>query len=214
MDTDPVTVSETDSVETVVRLLHENEVRGLPVVADDRKVVGIVTENDLLLYDEQEDIDPPPHLEIMGGIIYLGSVKHWEERVRKSLAGTVGDLMTYSVPANSLNAYQGILIGICFAAYSALNTDASTFWGSSALALLTQAGATRGLNKSIIVRTGASSQTMGSFTKSNIDTVGSTGSVRNRTSSQALNAAITFRLAEGTGAGGTTTQEIMISGLM
>ena len=30
----------------------------------------------------------------MGGIIYLGSVKHWEERVRKSLAATVGDLMT------------------------------------------------------------------------------------------------------------------------
>jgi CBS domain-containing protein len=94
MDRDPVTVRESDTVETVVRLLHENQVRGLPVVGDGDKVVGIVTENDLLLYDEQEDIDPPPHLEIMGGIIYLGSVKHWEERVRKSIAATVGDLMT------------------------------------------------------------------------------------------------------------------------
>src|SRR5262245_28528080 len=94
MDPDPVTLAEDDGVETVVRLLHEHEVRGLPVIDGERKVVGIVTENDLLLYEEQEDIDPPPHLEIMGGIIYLGSVKHWEERVRKSLAASVGDLMT------------------------------------------------------------------------------------------------------------------------
>ena len=94
MDADPVTVSESDGVEDVVRLLHDHQVRGLPVIGEDRRVVGIVTENDLLLYDEQEDIDPPPHLEIMGGVIYLGSVKHWEERVRKSLAATVADLMT------------------------------------------------------------------------------------------------------------------------
>jgi CBS domain-containing protein len=94
MDRDPVTVRESDTVETVVRLLHEQQARGLPVIGDGDKVVGIVTENDLLLYDEQEDIDPPPHLQIMGGIIFLGSVKHWEERVRKSIAATVGDLMT------------------------------------------------------------------------------------------------------------------------
>ena len=94
MDRDPVTVAESDGVDTVVRLLHEHHVPGVTVVSEDSTVVGIVTENDLLLYDEQEDIDPPPHLQIMGGVIYLGSVKHWEERVRKSLASTVGDLMT------------------------------------------------------------------------------------------------------------------------
>ncbi len=94
MDHDPVTVRASDGVETVVRLLHDHQLPGLPVVDDDGSVVGIVTDNDLLLYDEQEDVEPPPHLQIMGGVIYLGSVRHWEERVKKSLASTVGDLMT------------------------------------------------------------------------------------------------------------------------
>ena len=82
MDTDPVTVRASDGVETVVRLLHEHQVPGL--AGRRRRTTGssgIVTENDLLLYDEQEDVEPPPHLQIMGGVIYLGSVKHWEERV-------------------------------------------------------------------------------------------------------------------------------------
>jgi CBS domain-containing protein len=94
MQRDPVSVQPSDGVEVVVGLLHEHGLPGLPVVDGDGRLVGIVTENDLLLYDEQEDVEPPPHLEIMGGIIYLGSVKHWEERVRKSLASTVRHLMT------------------------------------------------------------------------------------------------------------------------
>ena len=94
MDSDPVTVQAGEGIDEVVRLLHANGLPGLPVVDDDHHLVGIVTENDLLLYDEQEDVEPPPHLQIMGGVIYLGSVKHWEERVRKSLASTVRHLMT------------------------------------------------------------------------------------------------------------------------
>lgn len=94
MDTDPVTVRPEDPVETVVHRMHEHELRGLPVIGPEERVIGIVTESDLLLYDEQEDVDPPPHVEIMGGVIYLGSVKHWEERVKKAIASTVADLMT------------------------------------------------------------------------------------------------------------------------
>ncbi|CAB4881178.1 unannotated protein [freshwater metagenome] len=94
MDRQPATVTPEDTVETVVHRMHEHQLPGLPVVDADGRLLGIVTESDLLLYDEQEDLDPPPHLEIMGGIIYLGSVKHWEERVRKSIAGSAGELMT------------------------------------------------------------------------------------------------------------------------
>ena len=94
MDADPVTAGPADGVERVVELRHENELPGLPVVDDDGRLVGIITESDLLLFDEQEDVDPPPSVQIMGGVIYLGSVKHWEERVRKSIASTAGELMT------------------------------------------------------------------------------------------------------------------------
>lgn len=94
MDRDPVTVTPQDTVDTVVHLMHENQLPGLPVIDAEERLVGIVTESDLLLFDEEEDVEPPPSLQIMGGVIFLGSVKHWEERVRKSIAGTVADLMT------------------------------------------------------------------------------------------------------------------------
>lgn len=83
-----------DPVEALVALLHEHQLRGVPVVDADGRPIGIVTENDLLLAGEPEDLQAPPNIQLMGGVIFLGSVKHWEERVRKAIASTVGDVMT------------------------------------------------------------------------------------------------------------------------
>ncbi len=94
MNADPQSVGPEDSVETVVQQMHDHELPGLPVVDGDDVLIGIVTESDLLLFDEQDDVDPPAHVQIMGGVIYLGSVKHWEERIRKSVASTVEEIMT------------------------------------------------------------------------------------------------------------------------
>lgn len=94
MDADPVTVRPEDGVEAVVHRMHDHQLPGLPVVQADGTLAGIITESDLLLWDETEDVEPPPSLQIMGGVIYLGSVRHWEERIKKSLAGTAGELMT------------------------------------------------------------------------------------------------------------------------
>jgi len=94
MDADPQSVGPEDSVETVVQQMHDHELPGLPVVDEDDILIGIVTESDLLMFDEQQDVDPPAHVQIMGGVIYLGSVKHWEERIRKSVASTVEEIMS------------------------------------------------------------------------------------------------------------------------
>lgn len=113
MDRDPVTVREGDGVENVVRLLHDHKLPGLPVVAGDGKLVGIVTQNDLLMSGEPDDVEPPPSVQIMGGVIFLGSVRHWEERIRKSLASTVSDVMTadpVTVTAGASPAEAGHLI--------------------------------------------------------------------------------------------------------
>jgi len=53
MDSDPVTVSPTDDVETVVRLLSRHELPGVPVVNEGGRCVGIVTEADLVIADEE-----------------------------------------------------------------------------------------------------------------------------------------------------------------
>ncbi|MHC4646710.1 MAG: CBS domain-containing protein [Planctomycetota bacterium] len=43
-----VTVGRHTSVETAIQLMLENEIAGIPVVEEDRTLVGIVTEKDLL----------------------------------------------------------------------------------------------------------------------------------------------------------------------
>ncbi len=94
MERDPVTVSPSDDVETVVRRLRENELPGVPVVNSGGRCVGIVTENDLILRGEDADLHLPHHLDIMGGVIFIESMKHFEERVRKAFATNVEDMMT------------------------------------------------------------------------------------------------------------------------
>jgi CBS domain-containing protein len=95
MDPDPVTVSPDDSVETVVRRLHESELPGLPVVNEGGRCVGIVTEADLVLADDDgRDLHLPHYIELFGGVVFLEPLRHFESRLRKALASTVADLMT------------------------------------------------------------------------------------------------------------------------
>ena len=94
MDTDPVTVTTDASVEDVVRTLKEHELSGVPVVNDGGRCVGIITEEDLVLSDEEGDLHLPHYIELMGGIVYLEPLRRFEERLRRATASTAQDIMT------------------------------------------------------------------------------------------------------------------------
>ena len=94
MQTEVPTVKPDDDVETVIRLMREHGLPGVPVVNEGGRCVGIVTEEDLILRDEGEDLHLPHYIEIMGGVIFLESTKHFEERVQKAYAANVEGLMT------------------------------------------------------------------------------------------------------------------------
>ncbi len=94
MDTDVPTVTVADSVETVLRVLRDHELPGVPVVNEGGRCVGIITEADLVLSGEDEDFHMPHYFQLFGGIVFLESVSHWEERVRKAFAATAEDMMT------------------------------------------------------------------------------------------------------------------------
>lgn len=94
MDADVVSVRPEDDVHTAITTLREHDLPGIPVVDADGRCVGIVTEADLVLRDEAADISLPHHIDIMGGVIFLESTKHFEARVKKALASTVADMMT------------------------------------------------------------------------------------------------------------------------
>jgi CBS-domain-containing membrane protein len=56
MDNDVATASPGDDVESVIRLLREQELPGVPVVDGERRLVGIVTEGDLVLREDDADL--------------------------------------------------------------------------------------------------------------------------------------------------------------
>ncbi len=94
MDADVPSVTSTDEARTAIDLLSKTDKGAIPVVDDDRKVVGIVSESDLVLADEESDLHLPHYLEIMGGIVFIGSMKGFEKRLEKAFATEVSDLMT------------------------------------------------------------------------------------------------------------------------
>jgi CBS domain-containing protein len=94
MERDVAVVRPEDSVETLLRTLREHDLPGVPVVNDGGRCVGIVTESDLVLRDEEEDLHLPLHIDLLGGTVFLGPVKRFEERFRKAIAATVEEMMT------------------------------------------------------------------------------------------------------------------------
>ena len=95
MDTDPVTVAPDDDVETVVRLLRTHELPGVPVVNEGGRPVGIVTESDLVIADDEGDLHLPHYIELFGSLVMIPqSLRRFEERVRKAVGSKVGDIMT------------------------------------------------------------------------------------------------------------------------
>ncbi len=94
MDADPVTVGVDATLEEVVRKLQEHDVNGLPVVNAGGRCVGMITEADLVIGDEEGDLHVPHYIELFGGLIFLEGMRHFEERLKKATAARAQDLMT------------------------------------------------------------------------------------------------------------------------
>jgi CBS domain-containing protein len=94
MEPDPVTVTPQDDVEMLLHLLHEHELPGVPVVNEAGRCVGIVTESDLVISEEDADLHLPHYIALFGGVVFLEPLRRFENRLRKAFASTVDDMMT------------------------------------------------------------------------------------------------------------------------
>src|SRR4051794_16921438 len=94
METDYVTVHPEDKIEDVLRLLRRHDLPGVPVIDHSDRCVGIITESDLVIGDEQGDLHLPHYIELFGGVIYLEPLRRFEERIHKAFASKVRDMMT------------------------------------------------------------------------------------------------------------------------
>jgi CBS domain-containing protein len=78
-------------VEEAIKLFAEERISGAPVVEDGR-LVGIITEGDLIFQDA--DVKAPGFLDILGGVVPLGDTDEYRREVLKSAGVTVGEVMT------------------------------------------------------------------------------------------------------------------------
>lgn len=92
MSKDVITVHTDDSIEKCAQILFEKKFSGLPVVDDDGKVLGMVTEGDLIRRAAR--IKAPGYLEILGGLVYLGNPNKFVEELKKAMSYRAGDMMS------------------------------------------------------------------------------------------------------------------------
>jgi CBS domain-containing protein len=95
MERDAPAVALGAGVEEVIALFKEQDVPALPVVNDGGRCVGIVTEKDLVIADEQGDLHIPHYIELFGGLVFFPpELRVFEKRLKKAAAARVQDLMT------------------------------------------------------------------------------------------------------------------------
>ena len=94
MDSTPATVGVDTPVDEVVKTLRTHELPGVPVVDGEGRCVGIVTEADLVLPDDEGDLHIPHYINLFGGTVFLEPLGRFEERLRKAFASKAEDMMT------------------------------------------------------------------------------------------------------------------------
>jgi CBS domain-containing protein len=95
MEKDVITVKPEDTVRDLADLMVKNNISGLPVVDAEGDLVGVVTEGDVIL--EDAELHFPHYIQFLDSIIYLESVRKFEERLRKAVGTKVGDVMTTEI---------------------------------------------------------------------------------------------------------------------
>lgn len=95
MTTEVATVTPDTTVEDLARLLMERNISGAPVVDSEGRLLGIVTEHDLIKKERRLHI--PTVVQIFDAFIYLESSKRFEEDIKTMVAGKVEAIYTRDV---------------------------------------------------------------------------------------------------------------------
>jgi len=94
MTVDVITVAPETSVTDLARLLASHNIGGAPVVDVSGRLLGVVTENDLI--DQTKKIHIPTVIAILDSLIFLERPNKMEKDIRKFAGSTVADIYTKS----------------------------------------------------------------------------------------------------------------------
>jgi CBS domain-containing protein len=102
MTRDPITVTPATSLSVAIKILVDRQVSGLPVVDEAGKLVGVISESDLMW--REKGIDLPPHIMFLDSVIYLQNPAKYDLELHKVLGQTVGEVMTAHAISITANA--------------------------------------------------------------------------------------------------------------
>jgi CBS-domain-containing membrane protein len=92
MTREVVTVSPETPITALSKLLEDRKIGGVPVVDRDGRLVGIITQNDLV--ERARELELPPAINILDFHLYLQIPSHLLKRVERMLGATVAEVMS------------------------------------------------------------------------------------------------------------------------
>ena len=112
MTRDVITVTPDTDITQATKILLENRINGLPVVDENRRLVGIVCQSDMIA--QQKRIPLPSLFTLLDGYFTLTSSKHFEKEVQKIAATRVAQAMTVAPvtvrPDTSLEEIASLMV--------------------------------------------------------------------------------------------------------
>lgn len=95
MTTDVKVAKQTDTIKSIAKILIHEKIGGLPVVDEDNRVVGIISETDII--KKEKHVAVPEFITFLQGVIYLEDFKKMEKDIQDIAAVQVKDLMSKEV---------------------------------------------------------------------------------------------------------------------
>lgn len=92
MNRNPITVPPETPLNEAIKLLADEKLSGLAVVDGTGKLVGIISESDLMW--RETGATPPAYIMVLDSVIYLENPSRYERELHKALGQTVGEVMT------------------------------------------------------------------------------------------------------------------------
>lgn len=95
MTTDVIVAKKGDTISKVANILISGKIGGLPVVDDDNRVVGIISETDII--KKEKKVHSTPFINVLEGIIFLDDFNKMEQDLKRIAAYKVEDLMSKNI---------------------------------------------------------------------------------------------------------------------
>lgn len=95
MTKEVITLKPEMAIKEVAQTLYKNGITGAPVIDEKGKIIGIITEYDLI--HKESKVHLPSYIRILDSILYLENPEHTEEDLVKILALEASEIMTREV---------------------------------------------------------------------------------------------------------------------